>query len=79
MRLPGRAWLEFQVEPDGDGSVVHQRAIFDPVGLWGLVYWYGIAPLHGPIFARMLARIAREGERAETEERALGGRGGVAG
>ncbi len=57
MRVPGRAWLEFEVEPEGTGTRVHQRAIFDPVGLLGLVYWYGIYPLHGPIFSRMLRRI----------------------
>ena len=30
MQLPGRAWLEFTDEPDGDGSIIHQVAVFDP-------------------------------------------------
>ena len=32
MKVPGRAWLEFEVVPAG-GSVVHQTAVFEPVGL----------------------------------------------
>lgn len=58
MKVPGRAWLELAVEPDGDGARIHQRAIFDPLGLWGLVYWYGVFPLHALIFRRMLSSIA---------------------
>jgi uncharacterized protein YbjT (DUF2867 family) len=57
MKLPGRAWLQFEVEPDGDGALVRQTAIFDPYGLFGLAYWYGLFPLHSLIFAGMLRRI----------------------
>ncbi|MGQ0615104.1 MAG: DUF2867 domain-containing protein [Planctomycetaceae bacterium] len=39
MRLPGRAWLQFEVEPDGEGSKVRQTAIFDPRGLGGRLTW----------------------------------------
>ena len=59
MKLPWRAWLEFKVESAGDGSTIHQTASFDPVGLGGLAYWYGIYPLHQLIFAGMLRQIAR--------------------
>jgi hypothetical protein len=58
MKLPGREWLEFEVKPDGDGSIIHQTAVFDPVGLSGLLYWYGAYPLHAMIFAGMLRAIA---------------------
>lgn len=58
MKLPGRAWLEFDVRPADGGSEIRQTAIFDPVGLSGLAYWYGIYPLHQLIFAGMLRRIA---------------------
>ena len=37
MRLPGRAWLQFEVEPSGSGSLIRQTAIFDPAGLFGLI------------------------------------------
>ncbi len=59
MRLPGRAWLEFSVEPRDDGSVLRQRAVFDPVGVAGLLYWYGIYPLHELVFAGMLRAMAK--------------------
>lgn len=58
LRLPGRAWLEFDVKPDGDGTLIRQTAVFDPVGLLGLLYWYGIYPLHARVFAGMLCSIA---------------------
>jgi uncharacterized protein YbjT (DUF2867 family) len=67
MKIPGRAWLEYTIEEDGDHSVITQSAIFDPVGLAGLAYWYGIYPVHDAVFRGMLARIAREAEQQETE------------
>ena len=60
MRLPGRAWLEFEVEPHAAGGCrLRQTAIFDPVGLLGLTYWYGIYPLHELVFRGMLGGLAR--------------------
>ncbi len=58
MKLPGRAWLEFEVSADGDGTIIRQIAVFDPVGLLGLLYWYGIYPLHARVFAGMLRGLA---------------------
>ena len=63
MKLPGRAWLEFEVTPDGsDKSTIRQTAIFDPLGLFGLCYWYTIYPLHEAIFGGMLVRIGQAAE-----------------
>jgi hypothetical protein len=62
MKVPGRAWLEFEVSPSEQGSIIRQTAIFDPRGLWGLLYWYGIYPLHQMVFAGMLRALAREAE-----------------
>ena len=59
MKLPGRAWLDFEVEPHRHGSIVHQTAIFDPIGVSGLAYWYCIYPLHAYIFRRMLGSIGK--------------------
>ena len=59
MKVPGRAWLEFEVNPSEAGSTIRQTAIFDPVGIPGLAYWYGIYPLHALIFRGMLSRIAK--------------------
>ena len=61
MRLPGRAWLEFEVLAEGAGSVIRQTAIFDPIGLWGLASWYLVYPLHQVIFRGMLRSIANAG------------------
>lgn len=63
MRLPGRAWLEFVVTPTDGGSEITQTAMFDPVGLFGLCYWYSIWPLHQVIFSGMLRNIAAAAER----------------
>ncbi len=59
MRLPGRAWLQFEVTPDGSGSTITQTALFDPDGVAGLAYWHAIWPLHRRVFAGMLNGIAR--------------------
>jgi len=63
MKVPGRAWLQFEVEPSGRGSVIRQTAIFDPAGLAGLLYWYTLYPLHRWIFSGMLRTIAVGAER----------------
>jgi hypothetical protein len=65
MKLPGRAWLELAVEPDEGGARIRQTALFDPVGLGGLLYWYAIWPLHALVFARMLRGLAREARGTE--------------
>jgi uncharacterized protein YbjT (DUF2867 family) len=68
MRLPGRAWLEFRIEPDGSGSRLLQRARFHPRGVLGRLYWYVLVPFHQLIFPRMARRIAGA---AEAEEAGL--------
>jgi len=55
MKLPGEAWLEFQVE----GDFINQSATFRPRGLLGRIYWWCVLPLHGYIFSRMLKKIAQ--------------------
>lgn len=63
MKLPGRAWLEFEVEANESATVLRQTATFDPLGLWGLAYWYGVWPLHQLVFAGMLRGIAHAVEK----------------
>ena len=63
MKVPGRAWLEYEVTPDGEGSMIRQTAIFDPSGLAGLVYWYGLYPMHALVFRGMIAGISAAAER----------------
>ncbi|MBM6620690.1 SDR family oxidoreductase [Micrococcaceae bacterium RIT802] len=59
MKAPGGAWLELRVDPDGDGSIYRQRAIFFPRGLAGRLYWLAVLPFHGIIFRSMAERITR--------------------
>lgn len=57
MILPGEAWLEWRFEPTATGTRVTQRARFKPRGLWGRLYWYGVAPFHGLVFPGMIRGI----------------------
>ncbi len=66
MKVPGRAWLEFEVVPDVGGAVVHQTAVFEPAGLSGLAYWYALLPIHSLIFAGMLRAVARRAQGGRT-------------
>jgi uncharacterized protein YbjT (DUF2867 family) len=61
LKLPGHGWLEFRVAPVGDGARSHIRltATFDPRGIAGRLYWYGVMPLHTLVFGGLLRRIAR--------------------
>jgi hypothetical protein len=69
MNLPGRAWLEFEVRPTNHGNTIRQTAVFEPTGLVGLLYWYGIHPLHAAVFGGMLAGIARAARRGPSGSR----------
>lgn len=62
MKLPGRAWLQFEAEPDNGGTILTQTAVFDPTGLAGLLYWYALLPMHTPMFRGMLRKVARAAE-----------------
>jgi hypothetical protein len=58
MKLPGRAWLQFEVEESPKGAIIRQTAIFDPAGTVGKLYWYALFPIHGYVFGGMLRGIA---------------------
>ena len=58
MRVPGRAWLQFGVEPTSAGSRLTQTAYFRPSGWLGYSYWYLLLPVHAPIF-RLTVEPAR--------------------
>lgn len=65
MKLPGRAWLQFEAEPSGSGAAtLRQTAFFEPHGLGGFLYWYGVALFHEWVFGRMATQIVREAEKA---------------
>lgn len=58
IKVPGRAWLQFEIAPRSDGSEIRETAIFDAFGLSGLLYWYVLYPVHHIVFAGMLRGIA---------------------
>ena len=63
MKMPGKAWLEFRVEPRaGGGSILHQRAVFWPRGLAGHSYWWAVAPFHAFVFPPMAKRIVEQAQ-----------------
>jgi len=66
MRLPGRAWLQFEIEPTEKGSRIRQTAEYDPRGVLGLAYWYAVWPLHEYVFGGMLRQIGKAAEDAES-------------
>jgi uncharacterized protein YbjT (DUF2867 family)/uncharacterized protein YndB with AHSA1/START domain len=73
MKLPGEALLTFEIEPKhGEENVfrLHQTARFKPRGLWGLLYWYLVLPLHGIVFDGMLTGIQRAAEQPAEESAA---------
>jgi len=59
MRVPGRAWLEFEARPAAGGTLLRQTATFEPHGLLGLLYWHLLTPVHAVMFRMMLRRIAQ--------------------
>lgn len=78
MRLPGRAWLDFEVtgDPGAGAATIRQTAIFDPVGIWGRAYWYALYPLHQVVFRDMLRGVAREAGKGGEGGGGGGGGGG---
>jgi hypothetical protein len=63
MKVPGRAWLQYEVESIAGGSRLVQTAFFEPKGLPGLAYWYILYPVHGLIFRGMVRVLAERASR----------------
>lgn len=63
MNVPGRAWLEYSIVPAPQGALIRQTAMFDPMGLAGLLSWYALVPVHALVFPGMLRSIARRATR----------------
>lgn len=61
MKLPGEAWLEFELIPTATPGTVQlkQTATFIPRGLLGNLYWYVIAPFHFLVFPTMIRNIEK--------------------
>jgi len=53
MKVPGKAWLEFDIQDD----VLIQTAHFFPLGILGRLYWYTVVPLHNLVFSNLAKKI----------------------
>ena len=68
MKLPGVAWLQFEVQPDPAGARIEQTAFYDPHGLLGYLYWYAVLPFHRFVFPGLINAVR---ERAEEVDRSI--------
>ncbi len=72
MRLPGFAWLEWQIETETttgkQSATVTQRARFVPKGLFGRIYWFSLAPFHRFIFPDLLSKIVSDAENSRSQK-----------
>ncbi len=64
MKVPGRAWLELEVREREGGSEIAQHAVFEPSGFLGLLYWYGIYPLHALVFRGLIDQLGQRAREA---------------
>ena len=72
MKLPGEAWLEFNIKSENETHKLVQTATFRPLGLWGRVYWFSVLPFHALIFPRMAKAIAQSDVDLQDVNRVIG-------
>ena len=60
MKLPGRAWLDFELLTENKARYIQQTITFDPLGLLGVIYWYALVPIHWILFKGMLRQIIKK-------------------
>jgi uncharacterized protein YbjT (DUF2867 family) len=65
MRTPGAGVLEFELEKIDGKTQLTATAYWHPAGVWGLLYWYSLVPLHVILFEGMTKAIARQAEAHE--------------
>lgn len=61
MRLPGQAWLEFDIQP----TQLVQTAHFIPRGLLGRAYWYAVLPFHYFVFENLAQTLVNNASSQE--------------
>ena len=67
MKVPGRAWLQYEVLASDGGSRLVQTAFFEPKGLPGIAYWYALYPVHALIFRGTVRALAERAVRQVVE------------
>ncbi|HUV65324.1 MAG TPA: SDR family oxidoreductase [Sedimentisphaerales bacterium] len=59
MKLPGKAWLQFRIDPEGDKNRLFANAYYQPSGVFGKPYWYMFLPFHFFIFHSLIRQIEK--------------------
>ncbi len=59
MKLSGMAWLEFKISQKGKWNRLSLKAYYQPRGLWGIIYWYLVLPLHHIVFNDLVEQIEK--------------------
>ncbi len=67
MKVPGRAWLQFDTKSVNGDTQLTQTAYFAPKGLFGFLYWYGLYPMHAIIFSGLIRAVADVAEKTGAE------------
>ena len=60
MKLPGKAWLEFSIQPEGQKNCLSVKAYYQSHGIMGKIYWYMFLPFHVFIFRNLIKMIDRK-------------------
>ena len=68
MRLPGEAWLDLRVRNTELGVALDQTVAFDARGVFGVVYWFCLYPLHVLVFRGMLREIGSRARALTSED-----------
>lgn len=77
MKVPGKAWLEFECTPQPDGqTLLTTKAYFEGHGLAGKLYWYAMWPFHKFIFDGLTREIASRAQALNDSEAEDGGQQG---
>ena len=69
MKVPGKAWLQFEVIPSK--YIIRQTTGMETDNFIGLRYWYGLYPLHALIFKGMLDAISKKASRFQGSVQSL--------
>ncbi|BBZ45147.1 DUF2867 domain-containing protein [Mycobacterium parmense] len=71
--LPGRLWLELSAGPDGNGgSEYRQRALFQPYGLAGQLFWTASAPYRDAVFGGIARDVTATAHRGRSDRAVAG-------
>jgi uncharacterized protein YbjT (DUF2867 family) len=57
MLLPGRAWLEFNIDDNGNTRTLQIKAWFHTRTIFGKLYWYTFVPFHSIVFKDLIKGI----------------------